>query len=129
MTQKLKHALRFSPTLVIALPLIVGASMKIAGTTQMQNNFLKVGLLPLMPWIGLVELSSVLLFIFPKTTRVGLMLLTAHLCGAIAVELTSGGPFLVPAILLALVWTASSLRHPEFFIRSYPSFKTPVTNH
>jgi len=54
------------------------------------------------------------LFLYPRTIRIGFLLLTAYFGGAIAVEITHG-TFIVPAIILTLIWIAAYLRKPDIF--------------
>jgi hypothetical protein len=115
MTQKIKNVLRLTPTVVLALALAAGAIMKIAAASPVKEVFKETGLLAFMFWIGIAELIYILLFVYKQTTQLGLLLLTAHLGGAIAIELVQGGPVFVPALFLVIVWIAAGLRHPGLF--------------
>lgn len=63
--------------------------------------------------LGVVEVISVLLFIYPRTGVIGTFLLAAYMGGAIAVHLTHGQSLLVPVLLEALVWIVAWVRFPE----------------
>ncbi len=63
--------------------------------------------------IGVVELFSLLLFLFPRTGVLGTLLLAAYLGGAIATHLQHQESFLMPAIIQAVLWIAAVLRFPE----------------
>jgi sugar phosphate permease len=66
-----------------------------------------------MKAIAVGELISAILFLIPRTSSLGVLLLSAHLGGAIATHLTHGDKFVVQTVLLLLVWVANYLRNPE----------------
>ncbi|ELR72866.1 Putative integral membrane protein [Fulvivirga imtechensis AK7] len=62
------------------------------------------------------EILSVLLFLIPRTSLFGLLLLSSYLGGAIATHMQAAPPadsYLVPAIILVLFWIAGFLRIPK----------------
>lgn len=59
------------------------------------------------------ELVSAVLFLIPRTTSLGVLLLSAYLGGAIVTHMQNGEPYFGPAVLLLLVWVAGYFRHPE----------------
>ena len=63
--------------------------------------------------IGIGEIASALLFLIPRTNSLGLLLLSAYMGGAIATHMEHGEPYILPSIVLLLVWVAGYLRHPE----------------
>ena len=63
-----------------------------------------------MPAVGLVELTSAVLYAVPRTTVVGAILLGVYTGGAIGTKARVGDPFYVEAGLLAIVWLALWLR-------------------
>ena len=65
--------------------------------------------------IALGEITSALLFLFPKTNRFGTLLLSSYMGGAIIIHMTSGISILMPSLVLILVWVVFYLRHPGFF--------------
>jgi hypothetical protein len=56
------------------------------------------------------------LFLFPKTIKVGFILLSCYFSGAIATEFSHNGPAINAAIPLVLVWIAALLRDPSIFL-------------
>ena len=64
-------------------------------------------------WIGVAEVGGALLFFFPKTNSLGVLLVSAYLGGAIATRIEHGEAYIFPSVLLILVWVAGYLRHPE----------------
>lgn len=65
--------------------------------------------------IALGELTSALLFFFPKTTKYGTLLLSSYMGGAIILHMTGGTSILMPSVVLVIVWLVSYLRNPEYF--------------
>ena len=60
--------------------------------------------------IGLVELCSTLLYVVPRTSTLGAILLTAFLGGATATHVRIGDPFVFPVVVGVLLWAGSFLR-------------------
>lgn len=65
--------------------------------------------------IAMGEIASALLFLFPKTTKFGTLLLSSYMGGAIIIHMTSGTSIGMPAFVLILVWVVAYLRNPELF--------------
>lgn len=65
--------------------------------------------------IALGEITSALLFLFPKTNRFGTLLLSSYMGGAIIIHMTGGISIIMPSVVLILVWIVFYLRTPEFF--------------
>ena len=64
--------------------------------------------------IAIGEIGSALLFLFPKTNKLGTFLLSSYMGGAIIIHMTGGMSILMPAAVLILVWITGILRNPEF---------------
>lgn len=69
----------------------------------------------LMPKIGVVEIVVAILFLIPRTSFVGAILITAYLGGAIMTHLRVGDPWFFPVILGVFLWIALGLRNPVIF--------------
>ncbi len=65
--------------------------------------------------IALGEIVSALLFLFPKTNRYGILLLSSYMGGAIIIHMTGGMSIMMPSVVLILVWVVYYLRTPDFF--------------
>ncbi len=63
--------------------------------------------------IGVVELISVLLFLWPRTGILGTLLLSAYMGGAIATNVQHAQPLMAPCIVLTFVLAVSFYRFPE----------------
>jgi hypothetical protein len=67
--------------------------------------------------LGVIELVSVVLFLIPRTSTVGFVLITSYMAGALATLLTHGqdGTFLI--IVLGLLTVSAYFRNPELLTR------------
>jgi len=63
--------------------------------------------------LGIIEILSVLLFIYPRTGVLGTLLLAAYMGGAVATHLEHGQSVLAPVIISAFVWIVAVLRFSE----------------
>ena len=63
--------------------------------------------------ISLGEITSALLFLFPKTNIYGTLLLSAYMGGAIIIHMTGGLSIVMHSVVLILVWIVGFLRNPE----------------
>ncbi|HWY33384.1 MAG TPA: DoxX family protein [Nitrosopumilaceae archaeon] len=100
-----------------SLMLVMSAIMKLAHAQAVVEGFSKSALVNYITLIGIIELTSVVLFLIPKTTKLGFLLLCSYLGGAISIELASGqAP--TAAIFLALIWISVYLRNRLMFIQA-----------
>ena len=82
--------------------------------SDIYKNFLKWGLEGKIILIALGEIIAALLFLIPRTSSLGVLLISAFFGGAIVTHLEHGEPmFFMPAILLVIAWVAHYLRNPE----------------
>ncbi len=63
--------------------------------------------------IALGEIASAVLFLFPKTNKFGVLLLSSFMGGAIILHMTGGMSIVMPSVVLILVWVVGFLRNPE----------------
>jgi DoxX-like family len=65
-------------------------------------------------WIGIIELTCVVLYLVPRTAVLGTLLLTGYLGGAVASQLRIGAPLLshtlFPIYVAALMWSGLYVR-------------------
>jgi hypothetical protein len=100
---------------ISALPvlgLLASAAMKLSQRPEAIQGMVEKGGFPagsITP-IGLAELLSTLLYVFPQTAILGAVLLTGYLGGAIATHVHGGQGFAAPLILGILVWAGLFLR-------------------
>ena len=105
---------------------LMSAGMKIANPPEVREGFAKLNLTNWRLPLAIVEGGAALLLLIPRTHSLGLLLLTAYLGGAIATHLEQADAkgAISPAVMLALLWIAGLLRHPELLVsfrRTRPS--------
>lgn len=64
--------------------------------------------------IAIGEIGSALLFLIPKTNKLGTVLLSSYMGGAIIIHMTTGTSIVMPSVILILVWITGALRNPAF---------------
>jgi len=115
MKNKSKLALTWSLSVLITLIITTAATMKLAGQPQLVEIYSKIGLLQYMSILGVAELLFVALFLWPRSMKLGFYLLTGYFGGAMAVELSHGTIFIIPGIILTLIWITAYLRDASIF--------------
>ncbi len=88
---------------------LFSASGKIMHPEQMEQ--MKLGDWRIIIIIG--EISSALLFLFPKTNKLGVLLLSSYMGGAIIIHMMNAMSIGMPSVVLLLVWVVAFLRNPE----------------
>lgn len=97
---------------VPALMLLMSAVMKFANPAAVVEGFAKLGWPDsYAPGLGIVEVSCTLIYLVPRTSVLGAILLTGFLGGATATHVRIGDPsFVGPFFLGVLVWLGLYLR-------------------
>jgi sorbitol-specific phosphotransferase system component IIC len=98
-----------------SLMLIMSAVMKLTGAEQVVNGLTKIGLGSYITLFGIIELISVALFLYPKTYKVGFLLICSYLGGALSIELATAQPPMA-AIFLSIIWIAVFLKDKLMFL-------------
>ena len=80
---------------------------------EMAENFGKWGLSDWLAIIAIGEIISALIFLFPKTNIFGVLLLSAHMGGAIVTHMGNVESFIFQAVILILVWVTGFVRNPD----------------
>ncbi len=65
--------------------------------------------------IAIGEIVSALIFLFPKTNKFGVLLLSSYMGGAIILHMTGGLSIVFPSVVLILVWVVGIIRNKELF--------------
>ncbi len=115
MTAKTK---KISSIVLMAIPsamIAMSSFMKISGAEQVVQGLTKGGLGSYIVFLGILELISLVLFMYPKTFKIGFLLLSCYLGGAISIELASGKAPMA-AVFLALIWISVFLRDSSMFL-------------
>jgi len=63
--------------------------------------------------IAVGEIVSALLFLIPRTNKIGVLLLSAYMGGAIIIHMTGAMSIVMPSVVLVLIWITAYLRNPE----------------
>ncbi|HWV71422.1 MAG TPA: DoxX family protein [Pseudosphingobacterium sp.] len=120
---KTKKIVTISLTVLVGLMVITSGLMKAIHLPWSVDALVKQNLPNAATVLGLMEMSFAVLFIIPKTMRIGFILLSCYFAGAMAVELSHNGSMLNPAIPLALIWITAFIRDRELFLGSSNSSK------
>jgi len=76
----------------------------------------KMGIpLSLLPAIGVLEIAVAVLYLIPRTSFLGALLMTGYLGGAVFTHLRIGDPWFFPIIIGVLAWLGLALRQPLIF--------------
>lgn len=96
------------------LALLMSGVMKFLQPPEAVEGFEHLGWpLDLAVPLGVVELVCALLYLIPRTTMLGAVLLTGYLGGAIATHVRIGEQFVAPVVLGVLIWLGLFLRDPR----------------
>lgn len=103
-------------TSLAALMIVFSGIMKLSHNPDMVAQFAQLGVDKYINLLGIMEIAFVALFLFPKTMKIGFILLSCYFAGAIATDLSHGGNIFNPMIPMALVWIATFLRDRSTFL-------------
>ena len=117
MTTKTKHIFGWVLTGLVGLFLIVGSGIPKFIDWPGKNEMMdKLGIpLALLPTIGVIEIAVTLIYLVPRTSFLGAILITGYLGGAILTHVRVGDPWFFPIIIGVLAWVALALRQPVIF--------------
>jgi hypothetical protein len=103
---------------VAVLFLLFDSVIKLTGAQVVSDSMVQLGYpVTLAVTIGVIELVCLFVYIVPRTSIVGAILLTGYLGGAIATHVRIGSPLashtLFPIYVAVLVWGGLYLREPR----------------
>lgn len=103
---------------IIAAFMLLDAAMKFANPAPVRDAFARTGWpVHLAPVLGAILLASTILWLVPRTSILGAILLTAYLGGAVATNLRLENPLftntLFPVYFGVLLWGSLWLRDPR----------------
>ena len=94
-----------------ALMLLMSGVMKLMKPPELVKEFDRLGWSgDLALGIGIVELICVALYVVPRTSVLGAILLTGYLGGATATHVRIGDPFIGPVLIGVVIWLGLYLR-------------------
>ncbi|MEA2164099.1 MAG: hypothetical protein QOK37_2226 [Thermoanaerobaculia bacterium] len=97
-----------------SLVFLLSAMLKLKGGPEVEQGFAHLGLSAsmLMP-LAILEITCVAVYLIPRTSILGAILLTGFAGGAICTHWRVGDPFWVQIVLGILVWLGIYLREPR----------------
>ena len=97
-----------------ALLLTFSAAMKFVSPAGMAEGFTHLGWpVGFAVLLGVLEFGSTLLYVIPRTSILGAILLTGYMGGAIATHVRIGEPVYTHVLLGILIWGGLYLREPR----------------
>ncbi len=101
-------------SILVALPFVFSAVMKLTMHPEVIKGMSHLGLPEslIMP-LGVIELLCVVVYLVPKTSVLGAILLTGYVGGTIITHLRVGEPIYLNIILGLLIWLGLYLRRPR----------------
>ncbi|MCB2410818.1 DoxX family protein [Hymenobacter lucidus] len=103
-------------TAVPALMITASGIMKLMDGAEIRAALTTMGVADYRVGLGLMELLFTALFVYPKTMKLGLLLLTSYFAGAIATDISHGHSPAAAAMILTLVWIAAFVRDRSAFL-------------
>lgn len=92
-------------TVLPALLLIFSAVMKLWHPAPVLQEFTRLGYpASVAVGIGILELACTVLYLIPRTSILGAILLTGYLGGATATHVRIGDPFFMPILMGIVIW-------------------------
>lgn len=99
---------------LVAFIFIGSAVSKLTANAEALDQVAKFGLTPTTyQWLGIIELISVVLFLYPRTGVLGSLLLIAFMGGAISTHVEFAQPLMAPIAISAFLWIVAVIRFPE----------------
>lgn len=114
MSQKAIKITGWALTIILALFLAMSALMKIMQNDTAVAQASSFGIdAAVYRFIGILEITSLILFLIPRTGVLGTLLLAAYLGGAIVTHLQHHEPVIMAVIFQAVLWITAVIRFPE----------------
>lgn len=93
------------------LMLLASGVMKIVKPAPVLQEFARLGYSEsVLMAIGILELACTAVYVIPRTSILGAILLTGYLGGATATHVRVGDPFIPPVVFGVLLWAGLYLR-------------------
>lgn len=117
MSSKAQRITGWILTGLVGLFLIVASGVpKFIDWPEKETMFNKIGVpMALSSTLGIIEVVATLLFLIPRTSFLGAILVTGYLGGAVWTHLRVGEAWYFPVIIGVLMWVALGLRYPAVF--------------
>ncbi|SIS86666.1 DoxX family protein [Chryseobacterium gambrini] len=116
--EKTKKIAAVIMTVLVTLMVGISGLMKVIQLPWSVEGMIKLNLSNSTTSLGLLEMSFIFLFAYPKTMRIGFILISCYFGGAMATELSHDGSMINPAIPMILIWITALLRDSSIFFGS-----------
>lgn len=102
-------------TALAGLMVVFSGIMKLTRSEAVMSSLGKMGVADFVMPLGVMEITFAVLFIYPKTMKIGFILLSCYFAGALATELSHASA--LNAILpMGLIWVATFLMDRSIFL-------------
>ena len=115
MNSQRKRLLTLLFTVLAAGVVLLSGVMKLTQFPQVIETLNKMGVAQYVFLLGSMEIGFTILYLYPKTMKLGFILLSCYFAGALATELSHHSP-LVGIIPLVLIWLSAFLRDKLIFL-------------
>ncbi|WP_266366086.1 DoxX family protein [Tellurirhabdus rosea] len=94
---------------------LLSAAFKLMRAPNVVEGLTKAGVGDFIPFLAAMEIGFALLYLYPKTMKLGFILLSCYFAGALSTELSHGAPLnaITPLVLL---WISAFLREKNIFL-------------
>lgn len=120
MSSKLYNILYWVFTVLVAFVFAGSALGKLIGQEEALQKAAEFGITKTVYfYLGVIELIALVLFIIPRTSLLGFLLLAAYMGGAIATHLQHGESIMSACIIQIILWLVAAFRLPELRTRLF----------
>lgn len=116
MNTNVKRIAALVMTVIASGMTILSGIMKLSGAPEVTKMLTQAGVGPYIPALGIMEIGFAALFIYPKTMKLGFILLSCYFAGAMATDLSHGSTLANAAFVMVLIWVAAFLRDSSIFL-------------
>lgn len=96
--------------------IVASGAPKFTGFPGRDKMMEKMGIpLSILPTIGVLEIGFTIIYLVPRTSFLGAILMTGYLGGAVFTHVRIGEPWFFPIIIAVLAWLGLALRQPLIF--------------
>jgi uncharacterized membrane protein YphA (DoxX/SURF4 family) len=113
---KIKKVITIIVTILAAAMIVLSGIMKLTNNEQVVTGMTKLGVGKFLPLLGCMEIAFTALFLFPKTRKIGFILLSCYFSGAMATDLSHGESVMAATMTLILIWIAAFLLDSSIFL-------------
>src|SRR5262245_2344475 len=116
----MKDRKQWGKTTGLVLHILIGGLLIFTGSQKVLGSvppeaLVRFGLGGQMRLIGAGAVLTALLLLIPRTSSLGVLLMSSFWGGAICIHMAHGEPYLFQAVLLVLSWVGAYLRNPATF--------------